>query len=105
MRSLFRTLGIGGVTGGRDLQHLQLFEDRLHGASRVAQKLRAPDVGEDPTHAFEHGLPVHVFGKLFEWWIAVPVALDGQAFAVASDDQIDSERSHFPLREAPLTRY
>src|SRR5882672_1935741 len=98
MGSLPRTLGGCGVAGGRDLQNLQLFEDRHHRASRVAEKLRAADAGEDPTHAFKHGLPVHVFGELFERVIAVSVALDGQAFTVAFDDQIDSKGSKLPVR-------
>src|SRR5712664_4755336 len=89
---------VGGSAIGGDFEELKLLEDRFHGAFGVAEKLRAANPGENPSHAFEDGLAVHVFGKFFKGMIAVAVALDGEAIAVAFDDQIDSKRTHAPLR-------
>ena len=42
--------------------------------------------------------------KPFEWLIVIAVALYGQALAVALVHQIDSERTHFPLRSNVVAR-
>src|SRR5882672_9546227 len=85
---------IRGFACNRDLQYLQLFEDRFHRAYRVPEKFRAADAREGPTHAFQHDLPVHVFGELFKGVVAITIALNGQAPAVPLDNQIDPERSN-----------
>src|SRR5258707_384960 len=77
---------IGSSAIGRDFEELQLFEDRFHGAFGIAEKLRAANASENPSHAFEDGLAVHVFGKFFKGMITVAVALDGKAIAMAFDD-------------------
>lgn len=104
MRILLWIPRICGVTCRRNFQHLQFFEHGLHGANRIAEKIRASDAGEDPTHAFKHGLPVHVFGKLFERVKAVPVALDSEALTVTFNNQVDTKLSNFPVRGDPITR-
>src|SRR5882672_7226556 len=88
---------VGSSAIGGDFEELKLLEDRFHGAFGVAEKLRAANPGENPSHAFEDGLAVHVFGKFFKGMIAVAVALDGEAIAVAFDDQIDAKRPHAPM--------
>ncbi len=88
---------VGSGAIGGDFEELKLLEDRFHGAFGVAEKLRAANPGENPSHAFEDGLAVHVFGKFFKGMIAVAVALDGEAIAVAFDDQIDAKRPHAPM--------
>src|SRR6266478_7042121 len=88
---------VGSSAIGRDFEELKLLEDRLHGAFGVAEKLRAADSSENPSHAFENGLAVHVFRKFFKGMIAVAVALDGEAIAVAFDDQVDSKCTHAPM--------
>ena len=89
---------IHGFATGRYLQHLKFFEDGLHGALGVTEKFRAADACEDPAHAFENGLAVHVFGELFERAVTVTIALDGQTFAVTFDDQIHLKSPNSPLR-------
>src|SRR5712664_2859121 len=89
---------VGSGAIGGDFEELKLLEDRFHGAFGITEKLRAANPSEDPSHAFEDGLAVHVFGKFFKRMIAVAVALDGEAIAVAFDDQIDSKCAHPPLR-------
>lgn len=71
-----------GISHRRDLPQFQFFEDRLYRAGRVAEKLPTTDVCEYPTHPFQHGLPIHVFGKLFQRVIAIFVAFDRQPFAI-----------------------
>ncbi len=78
---------VGSGANGGDLEELKLFENRLHGAFGIAEKLRTANPRENPSHAFEDGLAVHVFGKFFKGMIAVAVALDGEAIAVAFDDE------------------
>src|SRR5882724_5172251 len=88
---------VGSSAIGRDFEELQLFEDRFHGAFGIAEKLRAANASENPSHAFEDGLAVHVFRKFFKGMIAVAVALDGEAIAVAFDDQIDAKCTDAPM--------
>src|SRR2546422_1013639 len=88
---------VGSGAVGGDFEELELFEDRFHGAFGVAEKLGAANSSENPSHAFEDGLAVHVFRKFFKGMVAVAVALDGEAIAVALDDQIDSKCTHTPM--------
>jgi len=90
--------GLGRGTVGRNFQQLEFFENGFHGVVRIAEKFCASDAGEDPAHALEDGLAVHVLGKSLEGMIAVAIALDGKAAAVAFDDHVDSKRAHSPLR-------
>src|SRR5258708_2323203 len=76
---------VGSGAIGGDFEELKLLEDRFHSTFGVAQKLRAANASENPSHAFEDGLTVHIFGKFFERMIAVSVALDGEAIAVTFD--------------------
>ena len=43
-------------------------------------------------------MPLHVCGKFFERIVAVTVTLDDEAFSVAFNNEIESERSNFPMR-------
>src|SRR6266478_3333748 len=95
---LFLRRSIGSAAVGGDFKQLKLFENGLHGTVRIAEKFGAADAREDPSHALENGLAVHVLGKFFERMIAVAIALDGKAMAVAFDDQVDSKRADAPLR-------
>src|SRR5882672_719107 len=88
---------VGSGAIGGNFEELKLFEDRFHGAFGIAEKLRAANPGENPSHAFEDGLAVHVFGKFFKGMIAVAFALDVAAIAVAFDDQIDAKCTHAPM--------
>jgi hypothetical protein len=89
--SAFVESPVGGISSIRSFSKYG-----LHGASRFAEKLRAADAGEDPTHAFKDGLPVHAFGKPFEGVIAVSVAFDSQALIVAFN--VMSNSMSFDLR-------
>ncbi len=80
------------------MQQLQLFKNRLHGAIRIAEKLRGSDAREDPAHAFQNRLALHILGESFQRMIAVAVAFDGETLVVAFDDQVDSKRADSPLR-------
>ena len=95
--------GLGRGTVGRNFQQLEFFENGFHGVVRIAEKFCASDAGEDPAHALEDGLAVHVLGKFFEGMIAVAIALDGKAAAVAFDNQVDSKRTDSPLRSDAIT--
>src|SRR5712692_10614769 len=100
---LFLRGSIGSATVGRNFKQLELFKNRFHGAVRVTEKFSAANARENPAHALEDGLAVHVLGKFFERMIAIAVALDGQAAAVAFHNQVNSKRSHTPLRSNVIT--
>src|SRR5207249_6330673 len=76
---------------GENIQRLKFLDDRLHCAIGIAEKFGAADARENPAHALENGLAVHVFMKTFERMIAVAVALDGETLAVSFDYEIDAE--------------
>src|SRR3981189_3497151 len=97
LRNPLLVFDFGGIACGRNLQQLQFFKDRFHRARRIAKKIRAAHACKDPTHALEHGLPVHVFGKFFEWVVAIAVALNGKTPATSFDDQVNAEGSNFPM--------
>src|SRR5215831_2671882 len=105
MRSQPRKLDLACICRGRDLQRLQFSEDGLHGTSGVAEKLRTADACENPTHAFEDGLPVHVFRQLLERLITVAIAFECQTLAIAFDNEIDPKRSDLPVRCDAVARY
>src|ERR1700730_6789350 len=88
---------IHGLATGRYLQRLKFLEDGLHSTLGVTEKFRAADAGEDPAHALENRLAVHVFGELFERAVTVTIALDGQTFAVTFDDQVHLKSPNSPL--------
>src|SRR5215472_110407 len=87
-----------GFCVDRDIERLQFLDDRLHSAFGIAEKFRAANAREDPAHAFENGLAVHVFLKPFERMIAVAVALDGKTLVIPLDHEIDAETPDLPLR-------
>src|SRR5229473_3155725 len=94
---LFLRGSIGSGAVGRNFKQLQFFENGFHGAVGIPEKFCAADAREDPAHALEDGLAIHVLRKFFEGMIAVAIALDGQAAAVAFDNQVDSKRTYAPL--------
>jgi len=75
-RTLFLCGSIGSAAVGRNFKQLE-FSKTGFMARRIAEKFRAADAREDPAHAFEDGLAVHVF-VVFRGMIAVAIALDGQ---------------------------
>src|SRR5712664_422403 len=100
---LFLRGSIGSGAVGRNFKQLEFFEYGFHGAVGIPEKFRAADAREDPAHALEDGLAIHVLRKFFEGMIAVAIALDGKAAAVAFDDQVDSKRTHSPLWRNAIT--
>src|SRR5260370_13451630 len=100
---LFLRGSIGSSAVGRNLKQLELFENGPHGAIGIAKKFGAADARENPAHALEDGLTVQVLRKFFEWMVAVAIAFDGQAAAVAFDDQVDAKRADAPLGSDLIT--
>src|SRR5205807_7063143 len=85
---LWRLIGpVRGRPLGRNVQGLQLVEDRLHGTVRSAEEGTAPHSCEGPSESLEHRLSLHVIAELFEREIPIPIALDGQTLAVTFQDR------------------
>jgi len=84
---------------GRISSNSSFSKTGFHGAVWVTEEFGAADMREDPAHALEDGLAVHVLGKFFERMIAVAIALDGKAVAVAFDNQVDFETRRLAIAE------
>src|SRR5215469_4500950 len=87
-----------GIGSRRNLHLLQFLEDGFHGTSRIPQKFRTANAREGPPHAFEHGLTLQFFWKLFERTITVAITLDRQAIATTLDHQVEAVGSDSPVR-------
>jgi hypothetical protein len=76
-------VGSRALVHARNLQRLQLVEERCHGAARFAEEDTAPHACECPSEAFEHRLAVDVVAELFERGITISIGLDGQTLSVS----------------------
>jgi hypothetical protein len=104
VRRFASPVGSRGLVHARDLQRLQLIEQRGHSAVRFAEEDTASHACKCPSEAFEHRLALNVVAELFEWEVTISIALDSQTLSVSFHNQINAHGADFPPRNYVVTR-
>jgi hypothetical protein len=97
-------VGSRALVHARNLQRLQLVEERCHSAARFAEEDTAPHACKCPSEAFEHRLALNVVAELFEWEVTISIALDSQTLSISFHNQINAHGADFPPRNYMVTR-